>query len=181
MRFHATPLPGALLVEPERLEDERGFFARSWCREEFADHGIHCDWVQCNISYNRRRGTLRGLHYQAAPHEEAKLVRCTRGKAFDVIVDLRPQSVTFGRWAAFELSAENHRMVFVPAGFAHGFQTLADDTELFYQMSEVYCPEKAGGVRWDDPLLAIDWPPCPRRIISPRDLSYRELRPCGAC
>ncbi len=180
MLFHATSLPGVLLIEPERLEDDRGFFARSWCREAFADHGIHCDWVQCNISYNRRSGTLRGLHYQAAPQVEAKLVRCTRGRVFDVIVDLRPQSVTFAQWAGFELSAENHRMVFVPAGFAHGFQTLADDTELFYQMSESYCPDRARGVRWDDPLLAIDWPPCAERIISPRDLSYPEMRTCAA-
>jgi dTDP-4-dehydrorhamnose 3,5-epimerase len=179
MRFHATPLPGALLLEPERLEDDRGFFARSWCREEFADHGIHCDWVQCNISYNRTRGTLRGLHYQAAPRAEAKLVRCTRGAVFDVLVDLRPESPAFGRWAAFELSAENRRLLFVPEGFAHGFQTLVDDTELFYQMSKAYSPQAARGVRWDDPLLSISWPACERRIISARDQGYPELRPCG--
>jgi dTDP-4-dehydrorhamnose 3,5-epimerase len=181
MRFHPTPLPGALLIEPERVQDERGFFARSWCREEFAAHGIRCEWVQCNVSYTCRRGTLRGLHYQAAPHAEAKLVRCTRGAAFDVIVDLRPRSPAFGRWAAFELSCENQRLVFVPPGFAHGFQTLADDTELFYHMSEFYYPELARGVRWDDPRLAIAWPACERRIISPRDLSLPELRPCSAC
>jgi len=179
MRFHATPLPGALLLEPERLEDERGFFARTWCREEFADHGIRCDWVQCNISYNRIRGTLRGLHYQAAPCVEAKLVRCTRGAVFDVLVDLRPESPTFRCWAAFELSADNHRLLFVPEGFAHGFQTLVDDTELFYQMSEAYCPQMARGVRWDDPLLQILWPPCERRIISARDLSYPDLLRSG--
>ncbi len=180
MRFHATPLAGAWLIEPECREDERGFFARSWCREEFAAHGIDCCWAQCNISYNRIRGTLRGLHYQAAPKAEAKLVRCTRGALFDVIVDLRPESPTFGRWVAFELTAENHHSVFAPEGFAHGFQTLADDTEVFYQISESYYPEAACGVTWDDPVLGIDWPPCERRIISPRDLSYPRLRPSAA-
>jgi dTDP-4-dehydrorhamnose 3,5-epimerase len=176
MRFHATPLAGAWLIEPECRADERGFFARSWCRAEFAAHGIDCTWAQCNISFNRTRGTLRGLHYQAEPYAEAKLLRCTRGALFDVIVDLRPDSPTFARWVAFELSAENHRMVFAPGGFAHGFQTLADDTEVFYQMSEPYCPEAARGVAWDDPSLAIAWPPCAQRIISARDLSHPRLR-----
>ena len=177
MRFHTTALPGAWLIEPELREDERGYFARTWCRQEFADHGITCDWVQCNVSYNRRRGTLRGLHFQAEPQPETKLVRCPRGAAFDVIVDLRPHLPTFGQWAAFELSAANYRMVLVPEGFAHGFQTLVDDTELSYQMSDYYCPELARGIRWDDPMLGITWPACDRRIITPRDLSYPALQP----
>lgn len=180
MRFHTTALPGVWLIEPERLEDERGFFARSWCREEFEAHGIYCDWVQCNISFNRSRGTLRGLHYQSAPRAEAKLVRCTRGALFDVIVDVRPDSPGFGTWEGFELTADNHHMMFVPEGFAHGFQTRADDTEVFYQMSEFFCTGSSQGVRWDDPKLSIDWPTCERRIISPRDLTYPELRTCGA-
>jgi dTDP-4-dehydrorhamnose 3,5-epimerase len=181
MRFHATPLTGVWLIEPERLTDERGFFARSWCREEFAAHDVSHDWVQCNISYNRHRGTLRGLHFQAAPRAEAKLIRCTRGALFDVVVDVRPQSLNFGRWVGFELSADNHHMLYVPEGFAHGFQTLADDTEVFYQMSESYSPEAARGIRWDDPFLGIDWPQCAHRIISPRDLRHPEFSLCGAC
>jgi dTDP-4-dehydrorhamnose 3,5-epimerase len=180
MRFHQTVLPGVWLIEPERREDERGFFARSWCREEFAAHGIRCDWAQCNISFSRRRGTLRGLHYQAPPWAEAKLVRCTQGALFDVVVDVRPLSPHFGRWASFELSDDNSRLVFVPEGFAHGFQTLVDDTEVFYQVSECYHPEAERGLRWDDPSLGIAWPPCERRVISPRDLSHPEFRLCGA-
>ena len=178
--FSPAPLAGACVITPERLGDERGWFARLFDAATFAELGMDPAVVQTSLSYNARAGTLRGLHYQAAPHAEAKLVRCTRGAAFDVIVDLRPRSATFGRWAAFELSCDNQRMVFVPAGFAHGFQTLADDTELFYQMSEFHCPEAARGVRWDDPSLGIAWPPCARRILSSRDLSYPELRPCGA-
>jgi dTDP-4-dehydrorhamnose 3,5-epimerase len=172
MRFHETPLAGAFVIELERNEDERGSFARCWCRDEFAAHGITAEWVQANLSFNRRAGTLRGLHYQEAPHQEAKLIRCTAGAAFDVIVDLRPGSPTFARWTACELSAALGNMVYVPEGFAHGFQTLADDTELFYLMSEVYRPECARGVRWDAPALAIDWPPCRTRIVSARDQAF---------
>lgn len=176
MRFEELHLGGAFVIEPERKEDERGFFARTWCRREFAAHGIDCDWVQCNISFNKRRGTLRGMHYQIAPHEEAKLVRCTMGALYDVIVDLRPSSPQRGKWVGVELTADNRRMLYVPPGFAHGFQTLADDTEVFYQMSEFHCPEAARGVRWNDPKLAIDWPPCEQRIITARDQNYPDFR-----
>src|SRR6266545_5676377 len=148
MRFRDTGLAGAFLLEPERRADERGFFARTWCHDEAAAHGISVNWVQCNVSFNRATGTLRGLHYQAPPWEEAKLVRCTMGAICDVIVDLRPASPTYRQWAAFELTADNRRALYVPTGFAHGFQTLADDTEVFYQMSAFYRAEAARGVRW---------------------------------
>jgi dTDP-4-dehydrorhamnose 3,5-epimerase len=175
MRFLATGLAGAFVIEPEPREDERGLFARTWCREEFAARGLNTAWAQCNVSFNNRRGTLRGLHYQAGPYAEVKLVRCTAGAAYDVIVDLRPGSPTCRRWAAVELTARNRRAVYIPAGFAHGFQTLADGTELFYQMSELYHPESARGARWDDPALGIAWPECPERVISPRDLAFPDL------
>lgn len=181
MRFRELPLAGAFVIDLERREDERGSFARCWCREEFAAHGIAAGWVQANVSFNRRAGTLRGLHYQEAPHREAKLIRCTAGTAFDVLVDLRPGSPTRGRWAACELSASCGTMVYVPEGFAHGFQTLADNTELFYLMSEVYRPECARGVRWDDPTLAIDWPACGTRTISARDQTFPGFLPCAGC
>jgi dTDP-4-dehydrorhamnose 3,5-epimerase len=175
VRFQELPLPGAFLIEPERKADERGFFARTWCRREFAAHGIRADWVQCNVSFNKRRGTLRGLHYQLPPWGEPKLVRCTLGALYDVLVDLRPGSPHYGKWAAAELTAENRRMLYVPEGFAHGFQTLADDTEVFYQMGAYYHPEAARGLRWDDPALAIAWPDCPERILSAQDLSYPDF------
>jgi dTDP-4-dehydrorhamnose 3,5-epimerase len=171
MIFVETALKGAFIIEPEKLEDERGFFARTWCQQEFATHGLNPLLVQCNISFNRRKGTLRGIHYQAKPHEEARLVRCTRGAIYDVIIDLRPYSPTFKQWAAFELTANNHRMLYVPEGYAHGFQTLEDHTEVFYQMSEFYAPAQAGGVRWNDPTFGIQWPPA-ERIISKQDQSY---------
>ena len=170
MKFVATPLAGAFAVELEELVDERGFFARSFCRDEFARHGLVPAVAQCNVSYNARRGTLRGLHYQAEPHPEAKLVRCTRGAVWDVAVDLRPGSPTLHRWFALELSADNRRALYVPAGFAHGFQSLTDAAEVLYQMSESYHAELARGVRWDDPRLAIPWPVAPA-IVSERDRS----------
>ena len=175
MRFQELNLAGAFVIEPERKEDERGFFARSWCRREFEEHGIHCDWMQCNISFNARRGTLRGLHYQAASWEEAKLLRCTMGAIYDVIVDLRAESATFGKWAALDLTAENRRMLYVPEGFAHGFQTLTDDTEVFYQMSQEYHAKAVRGVRWDDPTLAIVWPHCRERIVSAADQKLADF------
>jgi dTDP-4-dehydrorhamnose 3,5-epimerase len=141
--FIETKLKGAFIIKPERLEDERGFFARTFCREEFTVHSLNPNMVQCDISFNKRVGTLRGLHYQAAPHEEAKLVRCTRGALYDVIVDLRRESPTFMQWVSVELTADNHRMLYIPERLAHGFQTLEDDTEIFYQMSEFYHPESA--------------------------------------
>jgi dTDP-4-dehydrorhamnose 3,5-epimerase len=158
MKFTPLPLAGACLVEPELAHDGRGAFARTFCRREFAAHGLETDVAQTNVSFNPMQGTIRGLHWQAAPHEEAKLVRCTHGAAFDAIVDLRRGSPTFGHWHAVELSAANRCMLYVPKGFAHGFQTVQPDTELFYLMSEFYVPEAKRGVRWDDPTLAIAWP-----------------------
>jgi dTDP-4-dehydrorhamnose 3,5-epimerase len=175
MQFQETAIPGALVIDPERRVDERGFFARAWCQREFEAHGIHCAWSQCNISFNKRRGTLRGLHWQATPWAEAKLVRCTMGAIYDVIVDLRPGSSHYGRWTAVELTADNRRMLFVPEGFAHGFQTLVDDTEVFYQMTGEYHPETARGLRWNDPSLGIAWPECPERVISAADRNHADL------
>ena len=175
MIFRETTLPGAFLVEPERLKDERGFFARTWCAEEFARHGLNPQLSQCSISWNRYAGTLRGLHYQKAPHQEAKLVRVTRGRIFDVIVDLRPASRTRYRWFAAELDAESGLMMYVPEGFAHGFQTLEDDTAVFYQISVPYHAASAAGLRWDDPALKIAWPRAGVRIISDRDLAFPLL------
>ena len=175
MIFIETKLTGAYIIEPERIEDERGFFARTWCRHEFAERGLSVELAQCNVSYNPRVGTLRGMHYQAAPDAEVKLVRCTMGAIYDVIVDMRPDSPTFRQWIAAELTAENRRMLYIPHGFAHGFQTLVDGSEVFYQISAFYAPASARGVRWDDPALAIDWPPAERRVISERDRSYPDL------
>jgi len=173
--FSETALPGAWVVEPERLEDERGFFARSWCEREFGQRGLATRLVQCNVSFNKRRGTLRGMHYQAAPHQEAKLIRCTRGAIHDVIIDLRSESPTFRRHVAVVLDADSRRMLYVPEGMAHGFQTLEDDTEVFYQMSEFYAPDHARGVRWDDRAFGIRWPEA-ERTISARDRSYPDFR-----
>lgn len=172
MKFSETKLDGAYLIEPERLEDERGFFARTFCQREFEGHGLNPCIVQSNISYNKKKGTLRGMHYQVAPHEEAKLVSCIRGAIYDVIIDLRSNSPAYCEWFAVELSAENHKMLYVPEGFAHGFQTLEDDTEVFYQMSEFYHPECARSVRWDNPLFDIKWPETSERIISKNDRKY---------
>ncbi len=174
MRFIATKLEGAVIVEPERIEDERGFFARTFCRKEFEAHRLNPDIVQCSISFNRRRGTIRGMHYQAAPNQEAKLVRCTRGALYDVIIDLRPDSATFKRWLAAELSEENCRMLYIPEGFAHGFQTLRADTEVFYPTSEFYSPEYEQAVRWNDPAFAIDWP-AEVSAISEKDRKHQDF------
>lgn len=175
MNFIDTSLPGVLIVEPERHSDERGHFARTWCREAFFEAGLELDFSQCSTSYNRERHTLRGLHFQAAPYEEAKLLRCTRGAAFDVVADVRPSSPTYGRWVSVEISAENGRMVFIPEGYAHGFQTLEDDTEIFYQITQSFVPEAACGIRWDDPDLAIDWPSPMPSVISARDEALPRL------
>ncbi|MGB8275126.1 MAG: dTDP-4-dehydrorhamnose 3,5-epimerase [Alphaproteobacteria bacterium] len=175
MIFRDIGLPGAVLIDLERHEDERGWFARSWCADEFAAHGLPTRFSQCNVSFNRKRGTLRGLHYQVHPFAEAKLVRCTRGKIFDVIVDLRPASRTHLQWRAVELSADNGRMVFVPEGFAHGFQSLSDDSEVCYQMSRPYAPEAARGVRFDDPAIGIVWPIRRGLVMSERDRAFPLL------
>lgn len=175
MKFIETKLKGACIIEPERLEDERGFFARSFCQNEFEAHGLNPRVVQCNISYNKLEGTLRGMHYQVAPMAEAKLVRCTRGAIYDVIIDLRPESPTYCQWAPVELTADNCCMLYIPEGFAHGFQTLEADTDVFYQMSEFHTPDCVRGVRWDDPTFGIEWP-LGSRIISKKDMSYQFLR-----
>ena len=169
-----TPLRGAYVIEIEKHEDERGFFARSWCAREFAAKGLDHDLVQCNVSFNKRKGTLRGLHYQIPPHAEVKLVRCTKGSLCDVIVDLRNDSPTFLKWFAVELTATNHRMLYIPKLFAHGFQTLEDETEIFYQMSEFYEPAASKGLRWNDPRLGINWPDA-SRTISHKDQAYPNL------
>jgi len=172
VRFSTTTIPGVWLIAPEPRHDERGFFARTFCADEFAAHGLNPVLVQCATSFNRRRGTLRGMHYQAAPHEEEKLVRCTRGAIFDVVVDLRPASPTLYQWTSAELSADNHQMLYIPAGCAHGFLTLADGAEVFYQMSAAHHPESSRGVRWDDPLLAIRWPGEGPVVMSDRDRGF---------
>lgn len=174
MRFIETPLPGAFVIEAELQHDARGFFARTFCRDEFREHGLDTGLAQCNISFNRQRGTLRGMHFQAPPLAEAKLVRCTLGAAYDVVVDLRPASPTFRQWTGVELTAGNRKMIYVPQGLAHGFITLADDTEMFYQMSEVFDPACARGVRWDDPAFRVRWP-APPAVISERDRSYPDF------
>lgn len=176
MKFLPIELVGAYVVELEPFQDERGYFARTWCRREFAEHGLVSDLVQCSISYNRLRGTLRGMHYQRAPHEETKIVRCSRGAVYDVIIDLRPQSPTFKQWAGFELTATNHRMLYIPPGFAHGFQTLVDDSDVSYMMSNWHEPSSAAGVRWDDAAFGILWPQ-PVSVISDRDHNYPDFLP----
>ena len=176
MIFRETTLPGVWVIDPEPSADERGFFARTWCAREFEARGLTAELAQCSVSWNRARGTVRGLHYQAAPHAEAKLVRCTRGAIHDVALDLRSNSPTRHRWAAVELNADNRRMLFVPEGVAHGFQTLVDDTEVFYQISEFYSPEHSRGVRWDDPAFGIAWPQ-DERTMSERDRRYPDFRP----
>jgi dTDP-4-dehydrorhamnose 3,5-epimerase len=177
MRCIPTTLEGVFVVEPELRVDDRGFFARTWCRNEFAEQGLAAEWVQCSISFNRLAGTLRGMHWQATPFEEIKLVRCTMGAAYDVVLDLRPESETFRNWVAVEITAINRRAVYIPGGCAHGFQTLSDNTELFYQMSEFYHADRALGVRWDDPAFGIVWPACAQRTISPRDASFPDFAP----
>jgi len=173
--FTPTELAGAFLVDPEPINDERGFFARTWCQREFDTHGLNPRLVQCNLSFNRKKGTFRGMHFQASPHEEAKLVRCTMGAVCDVIVDLRPASATFRRHMAVMLSAENRRMLYIPEEFAHGYVTLEDNTEVCYQMSEFHAPESARGFRWNDPAFGIRLP-IEVTVISERDRTYPDFR-----
>lgn len=176
MIFEETKLKGAFVIEPELSEDERGFFARTFCRNEFETYGLNPNLVQCNISFNRKKGTVRGMHYQVRPHEEDKLVRCTCGVIYDVIVDIRKDSPTRKRWISVELSAENRRMLYVPRGCAHGFQTLEDNCEVFYQMSEMYHSDLSRGVRWNDPAFSIRWP-LRDPVISKRDAHYSDFGP----
>jgi dTDP-4-dehydrorhamnose 3,5-epimerase len=173
--FEQTRLSGAFFVDLERREDSRGFFARTWCANEFADHGLTTEVVQANVSFNPRQGTLRGMHFQRAPHAETKLVRCTRGAIYDVVVDLRRDSDTYKEWVGVELSADNRRALFVPEGFAHGYQTLVPDAEVFYQVSEYYTPGAEGGVRWDDPAFGIEWPDPDNAFLSDKDRSWPDF------
>lgn len=175
MIFTESPLPGAFVIDLEPHEDERGFFARAWCQDEFQRKGLDTRIVQCNISSTTSKGTLRGMHYQAEPYPEAKVVRCIKGAIYDVIIDLRPEKETFKRWFSVELTAKNKRALFVPVGFAHGFQTLEDDCEVYYQMSEFYHPEYARGIRWDDPAFGIKWP-LDNPILSVRDQSFPDFK-----
>ncbi|HMJ24674.1 MAG TPA: dTDP-4-dehydrorhamnose 3,5-epimerase [Pyrinomonadaceae bacterium] len=179
MIFTETALPGAFIVEPELIKDERGFFTRLWSEEEFAEHGLETRLVQCNASFNIKKGTLRGMHFQMAPYAQAKLVSCLRGSVYDVIIDLRRESPTFKKWVGVQLSASNRLMLYVPKGLAHGFQTLEDETEVFYQMSEVYSVEHVAGVRWNDPAFAIQWPADERTIIH-RDATYPDFSETAA-
>jgi dTDP-4-dehydrorhamnose 3,5-epimerase len=174
MRFEAAKVTGAFLIEPEPITDERGFFARIWCRDEFAAHGLNPTLAQANVSFNHRKGTLRGVHYQADPHQEAKLVRCTRGAIWDVVLDLRPDSSTYRAWTGAELSDANRAMLYIPEGCAHGFLTLTDAAEVAYQMSVPYAPEAARGIRYDDPAFGIEWPG-EVVVINQRDASYPDV------
>ena len=180
MIFTETEIPGAYTIDIDPREDERGFFARAWCAEEFAQYDLVTRVAQSNVSYNARRGTLRGMHYQVPPHAEVKIVRCTRGAIYDVIVDLRPESSTHRRWIGVELSADNRRMLYVPEGFAHGFQTLEDDTEAFYQVSEFYAPGAERGLRWNDPALGIEWPLPDDPIVSEKDRTWPDFEEAAA-
>jgi len=170
MRFTETRLKGAYIIEIVPMEDERGFFARSWCQKEFSAHGLNSDFAQCNISFNKEKGTLRGMHYQVEPHAETKLVRCTAGAIYDVIIDLRSESSTFRQWFGTELTAQNHKMLYIPKGFAHGFQTMESNCELLYSHTELYSPKHEGGVRYDDPVIGISWP------LETMDVSARDRK-----
>ncbi len=176
MKFNPTKLKGAYIIEPKRFEDERGFFARTWCKEEFSINGLDANLLQCSISFNIKRGTLRGMHLQLPPFAETKVVSCTKGAIYDVIIDLRPGSDTYLQWIFAELTPENRRSLYIPKGFAHGFQTLADKTEVFYQISESYAPDCARGLRWNDTTFNIDWPESVS-VMSKRDQDYKDFLP----
>lgn len=177
MLFKETKLGGAFIIELEPIEDERGFFARSFCAKEFEQHGLNSRIVQCNVSYNRKKGTLRGMHYQVSPYEEAKLVSCMSGAIYDVIIDLRPDSPNYCKWIAVELSANDYKMFYIPENFAHGFQTLKDNTTVFYQMTEFYHPKSAKGIRWNDSAFQIKWPIIKEDIIiSEKDRGYTSFK-----
>lgn len=174
MLFSEVNIHGAYLITMEPHHDERGYFARTWCQEEFNRIGLASEWKQCSVSYNKKAGTLRGMHYQAAPYEENKLIRVIKGAIYDVIVDIRPSSPTFKRWQAFELSDRTYTQLYVPKGVAHGFQTLQDDTEILYQISEVFKPDSSRGIYYLDPAFTINWPIQPPTVISDKDLSYKN-------
>lgn len=172
MKFNKTAILGAYIIELEKIGDERGFFARAWCQKEFREHDLVTQFVQCNLSFNKRDNTLRGMHYQSAPLEEVKLVRCTRGAIFDVIIDLRPESSTFLKWIGVELTSDNYNMLYIPEGFAHGYLTLTEEAEVFYQVSQFYSPGHERGVRWNDPVFKIDWPIDGDVVISEKDNNW---------
>lgn len=174
MIFTETKLPGAFVIELQPVEDSRGFFARAWCREEFAQHGLDTRIQQANVSFNKTKGTLRGMHRQEEPFAEVKLIRCTRGAICDVVIDLRPDSPTYMQWTSVELTADNHRMLYIPKNFAHGFQTLDDNTEVTYQVSEVYTPAAERGIRFDDPAFGIKWP-LAVEVISDKDRNWADF------
>lgn len=174
MIFTETELKGAFIIEMEPIRDNRGFFARAWCQKEFEEHGLITNFVQANVTFSPQRGTLRGLHYQIAPHEEVKLVRCTRGAIYDVIIDLRPESSTYKQCLGTELTADNRKMIYIPGGFAHGYQILMNDTEVFYQVGQFYAPEHERGIRWDDPAFEIDWPIAGPLILSKKDTRWPD-------
>ena len=175
MIFTPTELNGAFLIDLERREDNRGFFARAWCAHELGEHGLNARLVQANLSFNDHKGTLRGMHFQNDPAAEAKVIRCTRGSIYDVIIDLRPDSPTFKRWIGAELTADNRRAFYVPEGFAHGYQTLEPNTETYYLVSEYYTPEAEGGVRWNDPAFGIEWPDPANPILSEKDANWPDF------
>ena len=174
MIFRESKLKGAFVIELERLEDPRGFFARAWCAEEFAAHGLTPVVQQSNLSFNFKKGTVRGMHFQIAPYNEAKTVRCTRGRIYDVIIDLRRDSATYKQWFGVELTADNYKMLYVPENFAHGYLTLEDDTEVAYQVSQFYTPGSERGIRWNDPAFNIEWPRTDDLIISEKDGSWPD-------
>jgi dTDP-4-dehydrorhamnose 3,5-epimerase len=173
MIFKETKLRDAYIIEIEKLEDKRGFFARTWCKNEFESHHLNSQMVQTNVSFNNKKGTLRGMHYQVAPFEETKLVRCTRGSIYDVIIDLRPESPTYKQWVGIELTSENYKMLYIPGNFAHGFQTLEDNTEVIYQVSQFYSPGYEGGIRYNDPAFHIQWP-MEVQVISDKDKNWHD-------
>src|SRR5438105_9848201 len=178
MIFKPTAVHGAFVIEPDRFDDDRGFFSKIWDVKEFQQHGLSTDFAQFNLAFNHRKGTLRGIHYQAAPHEEVKLVRCTRGAVWDVIVDLRPKSPTYLRWSVVELTEDNYRTYSLPKGCAHGYITLTDRAEVTYNVSTAYAPQSARGVRWNDPAFAIQWPAQPL-VINQRDATYPDYEPAA--
>jgi len=170
--FTETKIKGDFLIETDKIEDDRGFFSRIWCKEEFEAHDLISQFVQFNTSFSSKTGTIRGLHYQAPPDQEVKLIRCTKGAIYDVIIDIRPDSPTYGHWIGVELRADNHKMLYVPSGVAHGFKTLVDNSEVFYPVSEFYSPGSERGIRWDDPMFNIEWPVTDSLIISDKDKNW---------
>jgi len=177
MKFSETKLKGAFIIEPEKIEDHRGFFARMWCKNEFEAHGLNPNFVQINLSFNKYRGIIRGLHYQTPPYEEAKLFRCTSGAMYDVIIDLRPESPTYLEWAGFELTADNRKMLYVPENFANGYQALSDNAEVFYLVSQFYSPDSEKGIRYNDPAFNIEWPRKDDLVISEKDKCWPDYVP----